>query len=125
MHVVTGRPHEIIGAWFENLPITLHAEHGLWEKLPGREWRARREIVADWKPRLRPILEQLTARTPGSFIEEKSAALAWHYRLADKEFGPLQAKELRLHLSEVISHTPVEVLLGDKVVRLRLFGDQQ
>lgn len=122
VHLVTGRPHEVIGAWFNELPLGLHAEHGLWAKAPGEPWRARRDIVTDWKPRLRPILEQFTARTPGSFIEEKSAALAWHYRLADPEFGPLQAKELRLHLSEVLGHTPVEVLRGDKVIELRLFG---
>jgi trehalose 6-phosphate synthase/phosphatase len=122
VEIVTGRPRDVIAAWLGDLPVGLHAEHALWRRAVRGEWESRIPVLADWKPRLRPILESFTARTPGSFIEEKSAALAWHYRLANREFGALQAKELRLHLSEVLSHTPVEVLLGDKVVEVRLFG---
>ena len=53
-------------------------------------------------------------RTPGSLIEEKSAALAWHYRMADQESGARRANELRLHLSQLLSNQPVEILAGQQ-----------
>jgi trehalose 6-phosphate synthase/phosphatase len=61
-------------------------------------------------------------RVPGAFIEEKSTSLAWHYRMADGEFGANQAKELHLHLSQTFSNAPVEVLAGEKVVEVRPHG---
>ena len=30
----------------------------------------------------RPLLDEAVARTQGSFVEEKTSALVWHYRLA-------------------------------------------
>jgi trehalose 6-phosphate synthase/phosphatase len=67
-------------------------------------------------------LQRFTANTPGSLIEEKTASLAWHYRLADPEFGPLQARELRVYVAEMFSNAPVEVILGEKVVEVRAAG---
>ena len=39
--------------------------------------------------------------------KRKTASIAWHYRNAEPEFGALQAKELRVHLSNVFSNAPV------------------
>jgi trehalose 6-phosphate synthase/phosphatase len=71
---------------------------------------------------VRAILEEVTARTPGSLLEEKTAGFAWHYRLADPTFGELQANELRLHLTHLLSNQPVEILTGHKVVEVRPHG---
>jgi trehalose 6-phosphate synthase/phosphatase len=75
-----------------------------------------------WRARVRAILEHFTAHTPGSLVEEKTASLAWHYRMVEPEFGVLQANELRLHLSELLSNVPVEILAGDKVIEIRPHG---
>jgi trehalose 6-phosphate synthase/phosphatase len=123
VHVVSGRQKETLEKWFGGLPIGLHAEHGLWTRPPGQtSWTAIREINSDWKAKVRPILQQFAAGTPGSLVEEKSASIAWHYRMADTEFGSLQAKELRLHLGELLQNLPVEVLRGEKVVEVRQHG---
>ena len=46
--------------------------------LGGRRARSSRRVTG------RPsVFERLTAAVPGSFIEEKTASLAWHYRGAD------------------------------------------
>ena len=48
--------------------------------------------------------------------------LAWHYRAADPEYGAVQANELRLHLTEMLSNTPVEIAArreGDRDPRPR------
>ncbi|PYV92031.1 MAG: bifunctional alpha,alpha-trehalose-phosphate synthase (UDP-forming)/trehalose-phosphatase, partial [Acidobacteria bacterium] len=109
--------------WFGNLSIQLHAEHGFWSRLqPERSWEAAREESSDWKQKVLPLLEQFAAATPGSLIEEKAAAIAWHYRMADLEFGTLQAETLSLRLKKELDGMPVEVLPGDKVIEVRLQG---
>lgn len=65
------------------------------------------------------ILDDYAARTPGSFVEEKSFGFAWHYRLADPEYGLSQANDLKLHLATLLANEPVQVLPGEKVIELR------
>ncbi len=121
--VVSGRPRDAIDRWLGALPIGLHAEHGFWSRERGEDgWTSLRVAPLQWRERVLPILEQVTERTPGSLIEEKTVSLAWHYRMADPEFGTFQANELRLHLTEMLSNLPVEILTGEKVVELRPYG---
>ena len=123
VHVISGRDREVLQRWLGDLPIGLHAEHGVWTRPdPRGEWSLVTDLRADWKERVREVLEQFVARVPGAFIEEKSTSLAWHYRMADGEFGANQAKELHLHISQTFSNVPVEVLAGDKVVEVRPHG---
>jgi trehalose 6-phosphate synthase/phosphatase len=81
-----------------------------------------------WKEKVRPVMEHFVGATRGSFIEEKTGSLAWHYRLAkadfthENDFGEFQAKELRLLLGEMLSNVPVQVLAGHKVVEVRPQG---
>jgi trehalose 6-phosphate synthase/phosphatase len=68
------------------------------------------------------MLREITQRTPGSRVEVKAAALAWHYRMADQETGARRANELRLHLNQVLSNQPVEILPGNRVIEIRPYG---
>ncbi|MBK9265888.1 MAG: bifunctional alpha,alpha-trehalose-phosphate synthase (UDP-forming)/trehalose-phosphatase [Polyangiaceae bacterium] len=123
VHIISGRDRHTLERWFSGLSIGLHAEHGLWSRPePGDDWRMLNEVPAHWKDRVLPTIEQFTRRTPGSLVEHKSASIAWHYRQADPEFGVFQAKELRLHLSEVLSNFPVHILPGDKVIEIKPQG---
>jgi trehalose 6-phosphate synthase/phosphatase len=123
VHVVSGRSHETLERWLGMLPIGLIAEHGFWSRRsPGDPWVAASAPSLEWREPVRAILEQVAARTPGSLVEEKSASLAWHYRTADLEFGAVQANELRVHLTELLSNAPVEVLTGEKVIEVRPHG---
>jgi trehalose 6-phosphate synthase/phosphatase len=123
VHVVSGRGRESLEDWFGKLPIGLHAEHGFWSRPDLRSaWTAAGEMPGEWKGKARALLESFADRTPGAFVEEKTASIAWHYRLADAEFGALQAKELRLHLANAFANSPVEVLVGEKVVEVRPHG---
>jgi trehalose 6-phosphate synthase/phosphatase len=123
VHVISGRTRETLERWLGTLPIGLHAEHGFWSRrAPGAPWVERPLPPMHWRARVLPILERVTAHTPGSLIEEKTAALAWHYRMADPEFGASQANELRLHLADLLSNQPVEILTGEKVIEVRPHG---
>jgi trehalose 6-phosphate synthase/phosphatase len=120
VHIVSGRRREDLETWFAGLPLGLHAEHGAWSRDPeDGEWRSFAALDDGWKERVRPYLAQAAGSTPGSFVEEKAAGLAWHWRAADPEFGALQARELRLHLSDLLANSPIEVLTGVKVIEVR------
>jgi trehalose 6-phosphate synthase/phosphatase len=123
IHVVSGRARETLEYWLGALPIALHAEHGFWSRgIDGSEWTPAAEVTGAWREPALGILHDITARTPGSLIEVKSVALAWHYRMADREAGERRANELRLHLSQLLSNQPVEILAGHKVVEIRPYG---
>lgn len=123
VHVLSGRTRETLGRWLGDLPIGLHAEHGFWSRTdPARGWEPLSDKPLDWKRRIVPLLEQFTAATPGSLIEEKTAGLAWHYRMADPEFGQMHAKELTRRLESETSESPIDLVPGDKVIEIRAHG---
>ena len=129
LHVVSGRSRQSMERWLGHLPIGLHTEHGLWSRLrPEEPWILLRPVLPRLKDKVRPIFEHFTSTTRGSFIEEKTASIAWHYRLAnagftdDNDFGEQQAKELRLLLAELLSNEPMQVISGSKVVEVRPMG---
>lgn len=121
--LVSGRPRDSLEEWFGHLPISLWAEHGFWWRLErDKPWVCGVDLHPGWVERVKPILDQFTDGTPGSFIEIKSASIAWHYRNASVEFASRQAHELRLLLSAALSNQPFEVLEGNRVIEIRLRG---
>src|SRR5439155_18077663 len=81
VHVASGRRREDLERWLGHLALGLHAEHGLWSRAPGEApWRPRLDERPGWIDAVRPALDAAMDRTPGSFIEEKEASIAWHYR---------------------------------------------
>jgi trehalose 6-phosphate synthase/phosphatase len=120
VHVVSGRGHDTLERWFGNVPIDLWAEHGVWHRPnDSRQWDTDTAVSPDWFNQARTILEWFTVRTPGSLIETKASALAWHYRMSDPEMGDEHARHLRRTLTAALHRYPVEILDGKKVVELR------
>jgi trehalose 6-phosphate synthase/phosphatase len=122
VHIVSGRARQTLEQWFGELPVGLHAEHGLWSRLPGGAGQQRQTPLRGWWRPALAVLRDWAGRTPGSLIEEKPAGLAWHYRAADAEYGAAQANDLRAHLQELFSNAPVEIISGHKVIELRPQG---
>jgi trehalose 6-phosphate synthase/phosphatase len=123
VHIVSGRGREALEQWVGSLPIWLHAEHGFWSRPPGQEeWTPAADIHGSWREPVLAILRDITARTPGSLIEVKAVAIAWHYRMADLEIGARRANELRIHLNQLLSNQPVEILAGNRVLEIRPYG---
>jgi trehalose 6-phosphate synthase/phosphatase len=126
--IISGRAWKDLERWFGDMPgLWLAAEHGALLRRPDDEgWRPLRGGAdTAWKERVRPILEDFAARTPGSLVEEKDYALAWHYRLAEAEFGDWLANELASTLDERLSATELAVLRGRKVVEVRFVWAQK
>ncbi|MBI1949218.1 MAG: bifunctional alpha,alpha-trehalose-phosphate synthase (UDP-forming)/trehalose-phosphatase [Deltaproteobacteria bacterium] len=122
LHVISGRGRDVLEDWFGGLSLHLHAEHGAFSRDPAGQWSSIEQLGDEWRRPALEILEEFAARTPGSLVEQKRSGIAWHYRMADAEFGARQAKELVVHVTAMLSNAPVEVLSGDKVVELRPHG---
>ena len=123
VHVISGRTRDTLERWLGDLPIGLHAEHGVWSRhRRDGAWTSLALSDTSWRDSVRRILADFAARTPGTLIEEKTASIAWHYRMAEPDFGAAQANELRLHLTALLSNEPVEILPGNKVIEVRPHG---
>jgi trehalose 6-phosphate synthase/phosphatase len=122
VHVVSGRSRETLDRWLGDLPIGLHAEHGLWSRMALREPWQMMDVVATWQSGARTILDEATAATPGALVETKTASLAWHWRMAEPELGAERAQELWRRLEGHLGDEPVELLRGDKVIEIRPRG---
>jgi len=124
VQMVSGRARDTLDAWFGTLPIGLWAEHGVWFRAaPTVEWESTLTVpCCDWMTEVRAIMEEFSATTPGAFVEEKNASIAWHYRQAPRGYGRVQARELRLVLSKAMADRPIEIMEGKRVLEVRSRG---
>lgn len=124
VHIVSGRSHESLERWFADQPVALHAEHGFWSRTDrARGWTAASQSSLDWKTAVRDVLTDITARTDGSLVEEKAAAIAWHYRATEPQLALLRVAEARSRLSAIANERgDIELLEGAKVLETRLKG---
>lgn len=120
--LISGRDKTTLEAWFAGQNISLIAEHGVWYKAKDGDWEHKGRVNTDWMESIRPVLESYVDRTPGSFIEEKSQSLVWHYRKSDIELGVLRSLEMKLDLSSLIANQELEMLEGSKVIEVKTAG---
>ncbi|MDT3401719.1 bifunctional alpha,alpha-trehalose-phosphate synthase (UDP-forming)/trehalose-phosphatase [Mucilaginibacter terrae] len=117
--IISGRKHENLGNWFADRNIYLVAEHGAWFKQQSMEWHKINGLSTSWKKDIQLVLEKFVDRTPGSFIEEKTYSLVWHYRKAQRGLGELRANELMNTLKFLATDKGLQLLPGDKVVEVK------
>ncbi|SFC36082.1 trehalose 6-phosphate synthase/phosphatase [Parapedobacter composti] len=117
--IISGRKHSTLEKWFQGRPYSLVAEHGVWTKEPGTDWRLKSGLSNAWKEEVSTLMESYADRTPGAFVEEKSFSLAWHYRRVQRDLGALRAHELIDSLRDYSAAYGLQLLDGDKVVEIR------
>ncbi|BDC99540.1 bifunctional alpha,alpha-trehalose-phosphate synthase (UDP-forming)/trehalose-phosphatase [Persicobacter psychrovividus] len=117
--IISGRDRETLGNWLGHLPVDLVAEHGVWYRYQGMEWKKASNMNGQWKEAVGLVMDTFVNRTPGSFIEEKDYSLAWHYRKAEQGFGELRARELVNHLRYITHGMNLQVLEGDMVIEVK------
>jgi trehalose 6-phosphate synthase/phosphatase len=124
VEILSGRSRNEVEQWFGTLPIGLSAEHGIWRRSgPTSNWEASVDVEhLEWLPEVRQILEEFVAEAPGAFVEEKTASIAWHYRNVARGYGEMQARELRVRLSQAMVGKPVDIIEGKKVLEIRPRG---
>jgi trehalose 6-phosphate synthase/phosphatase len=118
--IISGRNHKTLEEWFKGIRLDLIAEHGVWQKRHHeQQWQSIPGINNKWKPEIQSILDIYTDRTPGSFVEEKSFSLVWHYRKVAEGLGELRANELVNTLRYIIEGKGLQVLQGNKVIEIK------
>ena len=118
--IISGRDRETLGQWFGKMAMDIVAEHGAWYKNGAEtDWQMFSKLKNDWKEELRPIFNQFTVRTPGSFLEEKNFSLAWHYRKTDPGLAEMRQHEFMDKLSQAISGKNLQIMEGNKVLEVK------
>lgn len=120
--ILSGRDRHNLERCLGDLPLALVAEHGVWVRETGEEWRMIRPLLNDWKEQIRPILDRFSSRVPGTFTEDKDFSMAWHYRRADRRLGAQRARELAETLRGLVSNVGIQVLQSPMVVEVRSAG---
>ena len=75
-----------------------------------------------WKDTAKQIMQIYTMRTTGSYIDVKGSAVIWRFQDTDKDFGNMQAKELKDHLAAVLKRFAVQIITGKETVEVRPEG---
>jgi len=120
LYIISGRSRTQLDKWFQGLPCTLVAEHGVASRGPDDPaWTVFfEEPILEWKAEVLEVVREFAQTTPGSEVEEKDTAVVWHYRRCDPEFGMWKARELQSMLQEMASNLPVSVKGGSKNVEV-------
>jgi trehalose 6-phosphate synthase/phosphatase len=116
--IISGRDQSTLEAWLGHLPLYLAAEHGHFTKTPGKPWHSGSHLDLSWKPQVRRLMESI--QLDGSWIEEKSAALVWHYLNSNPDQGRLAAEGLFQELLNL--KLPVKVMSGHCIVEVAAPG---
>ncbi|XP_073314614.1 probable alpha,alpha-trehalose-phosphate synthase [UDP-forming] 9 [Primulina huaijiensis] len=121
--IVSGRGRASLSDWLAPCEkLGLAAEHGYFIRSSSTsDWEALASDL-DWKKIVEPIMKQYTEATDGSYMEIKESALVWHHQDADPDFGSCQAKELLVHLENVLANEPVVVRRGQHIVEVKPQG---
>ena len=117
--LISGRKYETLEQWFGHLNVGMIAEHGAWQKNPGGEWKSLPMLTDQWKQEVREILDRYTDRTPGSFVEDKSYSMVWHYRKVEAGLGELRVNEIINHLRLIVVDKGLQLMPGNKVLEIK------
>ena len=118
--IISGRDKNFLETQFIGINVSLIAEHGYYCRIGKGDWKSTINTEEHWKDAILPIMNEYVSRCNGTFIEEKTGSVAWHYRNADQDFAQLRLHELRDDLSEIIRHkTDFEILEGHKVLEVK------
>jgi trehalose 6-phosphate synthase/phosphatase len=120
--IISGRDLSSLDRWLGEFNVTLVAEHGASTRKRGGAWQQMVSVSDLWKDEIRRIMQRFVLRSAGSFIEEKTNTIAWHYRNTQAGLGFSRSRELLNTLSQLIQNTTLQVIDGNKVVEVRIAG---
>jgi trehalose 6-phosphate synthase/phosphatase len=121
--IISGRDRFFLDSQFSGIPVTLVAEHGSLIKEQNGEWKSGVIAKPGWNDGIYEILRGLRDAFPGSMIEKKEYAIAWHYRNVKEKPG----RDIRLLFyikTRIIRilYPRLEILRGRKLIEFKLPG---
>jgi trehalose 6-phosphate synthase/phosphatase len=123
VHVVSGFSHGAMQHWFDRMPATLWAEHGLWRRdRNNRRWRRTQAVTWNWEEDVRELLNRFAARCPGAFVEQRGAELIWNFSRAERIHGHSEGQMLGALLREAADALGLMVTDADHTITVRPAG---
>ncbi len=116
--IVSGRSHEDLEKWLGDIDLDMFAEHGAFSR-SGGVWRESAILSRAWKPKVIKQMQVFAKRTKGSFVEEKTNSIVWHYRQSQKALGQANALLLRQQLKADLIGTNLGVYSGHMIVEVK------
>jgi len=117
--MISGRDYKTFDKWLWKIGASLVAEHGTWIKKRNSKWKLTKKMDSSWKIKIIPYLEKYSSLLAGTFYEEKSYSLVWHYRKADKIYSERIANELVDNLIVLTASMNLQVLGGNNIIEIR------
>jgi trehalose 6-phosphate synthase/phosphatase len=119
--IISGRERTFLDECFPQREIVLISEHGAFrrEKL---KWTRNYDIDENWKEEIHAIMQKITEKTPGSFIETKESSMVWHYRKTDLWLADLRLNQLIDNLITPCSKMNLQIMRGNKIIEVKVSG---
>jgi trehalose 6-phosphate synthase/phosphatase len=117
--IVSGRDFNELSRWFKKIPIHLSGNHGAHLQLKGESVQTLGQPSMTWKHAFKPMLYRFVDQMPGSFLEEKSYSLVFHYRQCDVDMVGLRLGEIIDALESIKGKSPLQILQGHKVIEIK------
>ncbi|MDQ3396104.1 MAG: trehalose-phosphatase, partial [Bacteroidota bacterium] len=83
-------------------------------------WKQNSKICDDWKGEVMHYFKEFIDKTPGSFIEEKTHSIVWHYRKVDAWLANLRVQEFLNTFIHPCTKFNLEIIEGKKSVEVRV-----
>ncbi|HTX88718.1 MAG TPA: trehalose-phosphatase [Bacteroidales bacterium] len=120
VYIISGRDRKFLDTQFNGMNLGMVAEHGYLLKKPDHPWKESKPVDKKWETNIREVFGELTARYPGSFIEEKESSIAYHYRAAGYGIEKYILPVIRKAFQQVREKYPgLEKQEGHKIVEIK------
>lgn len=113
----TGRTSTQMDEIMYDKHIEIIADHGLSHRI-NSVWQNNSNNALHWKNKVRNFMVDVCRECPGSFIEEKSFSLCWHYRACEEKIGLLYAQKVHEYVHSNLNPGNPRILTGKKVIEV-------
>lgn len=120
--LISGRDKEHLDAQWQNVPITLVAEHGGYYRNPSEAWQNVFSFRTDWVPKILSALNALSFQYEGTFVELKNYSVAWHYGAIKDKITADDKRQILAAIRSLPERKYFDIYDGEFTIELRTIG---
>ncbi len=119
--IMSNWDHLSLNKLFGSIKVDIIAEYGTWLR-ENNQWNQSQILREEWKEEIYPVLNEFMIKTPGSFIEEKSYSLIWHYQACDTFLADMRLRDMINSLIYPCTKHKLEIIDGNKKIEIKPVG---